>query len=197
VIRVRPDRHDCSQEATLVEKLHPTKSGVPARNLKEINMQLETTRFGVVEVDENSTIEVPSGVPGFADMRRVTLLGAGAMPGVPANGDQNAMFWMQDIDDGARAFLCIDPWMTFPDYDVDIDEKALQIQDENNVCVLALVTVDRTEGQTTMSANLRAPIVIDLGTRRAHQLILSDKTWPLDATFATTAVADATLLPVG
>jgi flagellar assembly factor FliW len=165
--------------------------------LKEINMQLETTRFGIVEVDENSTIDVPSGVPGFSEMRRVTLLGAGAMPGVPANGDQNAMFWMQDIDDGARAFLCIDPWMTFPDYDVEIDEKALQIQDENNVCVLALVTVDRTEGKTTMSANLRAPIVIDLGTRRAHQLILSDKAWPLDATFATTAPADATLLPVG
>ncbi|HEX4982355.1 MAG TPA: flagellar assembly protein FliW [Ilumatobacteraceae bacterium] len=159
-------------------------------------MQLETTRFGVVEVDEMSTIDVPSGVPGFADMRRVTLLGAGAMPGVPATTDQNSMFWMQDVDDGARAFLCIDPWMTFPDYDVEIDEKALEIQDNNNVCVLALVTVNRTEGEATMSANLRAPIVIDLGTRRAHQLILSDKTWPLDATFATTAHADATQLSV-
>ena len=66
------------------------------------------------------------------------------------------------------------------------------------MCVLALVTVNRTEGQATMSANLRAPIVIDLSTRRAHQLILSDKTWPLDATFAATAPADAaTLLSVG
>ena len=36
-------------------------------------------------------------------MRRVTLLGAGALPGVPASGEQNSMFWMQDIDDGARA----------------------------------------------------------------------------------------------
>ena len=97
-------------------------------------MQLETTRFGVVEVDENSTIDVPSGVPGFSDMRRVTLLGAGAMPGVPAVDDQNSMFWMQDLDDGARAFLCIDPWMTFPDYDVEIDEKALEIKDDEQ-CV--------------------------------------------------------------
>jgi flagellar assembly factor FliW len=160
-------------------------------------MQLETTRFGVVEVDENSTIDIPSGVPGFAEMRRVTLLGAGAMPGVPAVDDSNSMFWMQDLDDGALAFLCIDPWMTFPDYDVEIDEKALSIKDESDVCVLALVTVNRTEGLATMSANLRAPIVIDLGTRRAHQLILNDKTWPVDATFATTAPADATLLAVG
>ena len=90
-------------------------------------MQLETTRFGVVEVDDKSTIDIPSGVPGFSDMRRVALLGAGAMPGVPAVDDQNSMFWMQDLDDGARAFLCIDPWMTFPDYDVEIDEKALEI----------------------------------------------------------------------
>ena len=161
-------------------------------------MQLETTRFGVVEVDDMSTIDIPSGVPGFTDMRRVALLGAGAMPGVPAVDEQNSMFWMQDLDDGARAFLCIDPWMTFPDYDVEIDEKALEIKDDSNVCVLALVTVNRTEGQSTMSANLRAPIVIDLSTRRAHQLILSDKTWPLDATFATTAPAEAaTLLSVG
>ena len=87
------------------------------------------------------------------------------MPGVPATTDQNSMFWMQDVDDGARVFLCIDPWMTFPDYDVEIDEKALEIKDNNNVCVLALVTVNRTEGEATMSANLRAPIVIDLGTR--------------------------------
>jgi flagellar assembly factor FliW len=149
-------------------------------------MQLDTTRFGVIEIDDASTIDVPAGVPGFGTLRRVALLGAGSVPGHPEITDEHAMYWMQDLDDASLAFLCIDPWIPFPDYDVEIDEEALGIGVDTDVCVLAFVTVRRGDGRATMSANLRAPIVVDLARRRAHQVILCDQTWPVDAAFAVT-----------
>ena len=163
-------------------------------------MQIETRRFrNPRRSTTDAAFDVSSGIPGFPEMRHVALLGAGTMPGVHEPTSDQTLHVL-DAGPGRRrlAFLCIVPWMAFPDYDIEIDEKALDIKDESNICVLALVTVNRTEGQATMSANLRAPIVVDLRTRRAHQLILSDKTWPLGATFATTApAASATLLSVG
>ncbi|MGH9134085.1 MAG: flagellar assembly protein FliW, partial [Ilumatobacteraceae bacterium] len=111
-------------------------------------MQLDTTRFGVVEVDDTSIIDVPSGVPGFPALRRVTLLGAGSIPGHAAVVDQHSMFWIQDVDDGSLAFLCIDPWIPFPRYDLEIDDVALGIEgDGADVCVLVLVTVRRGDGK--------------------------------------------------
>lgn len=149
-------------------------------------MQIETRRFGHIEVDSTDTYEVPNGIPGFPSMRTVVLLAAGDAPGA-GSGDTSeghSLFWMQDMHDGDLAFLCVVPWSVFPDYDIDVDERTLGIADPADIRVLALVTTRREDGAAHMTANLRAPLVVDAGRRRLQQVILSDSRWPIRAPFA-------------
>jgi flagellar assembly factor FliW len=150
-------------------------------------MDIQTRRFGPITVADEDQLSVPEGIPGFRTMRRVVLMGAGA---VPTEGDvptDHTMFWMQDLDNGDLAFLCIIPWGPFPGYDLEIDEAELAIEDETDVRVLNLVTVQRADGVAHLTANLRAPLVVDVRRRVLHQVILSDSRWAVNAPFAQTA----------
>jgi flagellar assembly factor FliW len=147
-------------------------------------MQLETRRFGVIEVDPNDEVVVPTGIPGFPDLRRVVLLGVGTAPGQEAPADEFSLYWMQDLDDGDLAFLCVVPWPVFPEYDIDIDDQALGIAEDGDVAVLVLVTTRREDGAAHMTANLRAPLVVDMRRRVMQQVILTDSKWPIRAPFA-------------
>jgi flagellar assembly factor FliW len=147
-------------------------------------MQIETRRFGTLEVDEESTFALTAGIPGFPDMRHVALLGAGTVPGQDRDGGEpaeHAMYWMQDVDDGDLAFLCIVPWVAFPEYDIEFDERALGISDDADIRVLSLVTTHREDGAAHLTANLRAPLVVDTRSRRMQQVILPDSRWPIRA----------------
>jgi flagellar assembly factor FliW len=144
-------------------------------------MQFETRRFGTIAVDDAEVYAVPTGIPGFPELRRVVLLGAGPAPGVNPS-DESSLYWMQDLDDGDLAFMCLVPWEVFPDYEIDIDEKSLGIA-EADVRILSLVTVHRTADTPHLTANLRAPLVVDVGRRRVQQVILSDSRWPIRAPF--------------
>lgn len=143
-------------------------------------MLLETTRFGVVEIDDSEVFTVPGGIPGFPDLSRVTLFGAGAVPGF-APEDEHSLFWLQDLDNAALAFMCVVPWVAFPEYDFEVDEQELGIEDPEDVRILTLVSVRREDGAANMTTNLRAPLVIDARNQRLHQVILSDSRWPIRA----------------
>lgn len=149
-------------------------------------MQLITERFGPVEIDPAEIWEVPEGIPGFPALRRVVLLGAGTVPGQAVPEEQHSMFWLQDVDHPATAFLCIQPWTVFPDYDFEFDAVSLGIEHPDDVSVLTLVTVVRGEGAMTMTTNLRAPLVVDTERRQMHQVILTDQRWAVREPFATT-----------
>lgn len=154
-------------------------------------MKVDTTRFGVIDIDEETLLTFADGLPGFPGRHRMALLGSGQVPGQPDVAlDHQTMYWLQDADDGALAFLCIVPWAVFPDYDVDLDVESLGVSDEREVCVLAIVTVRREDGAMLMSANLRAPVVVNTTTRAARQVILTTSRWPVIATFATSGVKE-------
>lgn len=150
-------------------------------------MQLMTERFGPVEIDPAEIWEVPEGIPGFPALRRVVLLGAGTVPGQAVPEEHHSMFWLQDVDDPHTAFLCIQPWTVFPDYDFEFDAVSLSIAHPDEVSVLTLVTVVRGDGSMTMTTNLRAPLVVDAERRRMYQVILTDQRWAVREPFATTS----------
>ena len=140
--------------------------------MESVTMQIDTRRFGTITVADNEQFEVPDGIPGFRSMRRVVLFAA---PQV--DPDDQAMFWIQDLDNGELAFLCIVPWDVFPNYDVEIDEEEYEIERDSDVRILNLVSVRRNGENTLLTANLRAPLVIDVRRRRMHQVILTDGRW--------------------
>ena len=145
-------------------------------------MKLETTRFGTLELDEQTIITFTQPIIGFQDYRRFVIL-----PG-PAGGD---LKWLQCTDEGGLAFIVMDPRLVLPDYAVSLKksellELAVASPDELEVYTLVVVPMDRTQIRT----NLRAPILLNPKLRLAKQAILDQSDYPVQY-FLAQATEDA------
>ena len=147
-------------------------------------MQIETSRFGEIEIADDEVITFPDGLPGFAGMHKMALIGGGTLPGVESDADHHMLYWIQDTVDPDLAFLTLVPWGVYPDYDIDIDPADVEGADPDDLCVLSIVTVRREDGGVRMTSNLLAPVVINTVTQTGRQLILSDASWPVHAPLA-------------
>lgn len=130
-------------------------------------MNVETTRFGVVDVDENRIITFPSGLLGFTNFTKYVLL---------QPDEDGAFFWLQSLDAPELAFVVTDPSLWIKDYQVPIrreqmDELALDKLESAQVFVI-LNKHDRS-----LTANLQGPLVVNVVSREAMQLVLADKRW--------------------
>lgn len=126
-------------------------------------IQLTSTRFGELEVDESDIITFPVGVPGFEERRNWILVG----------DEDNAIMWMQSTDDGVLALPVTTPDAIRPDYNAQIPREALvpigEVS-ESEVAILIVVTIP-PDKPWEMTANLKAPIVVNRASRLAMQAI--------------------------
>jgi flagellar assembly factor FliW len=108
---------------------------------------------------------------GFEDLRDFVLL----------TGETDAPFWwLQSIQEPAVAFVVTDPYFVKPDYKPLIsrdDCDFLDIAKEEDIALLAIITIRTNPKQIT--ANLKAPILINAATRKANQIILDDPEAPI------------------
>ncbi|MBE3598858.1 MAG: flagellar assembly protein FliW [Limnochordaceae bacterium] len=132
-------------------------------------MELNTTRFGVIEVDPARIITFPRGFIGFPSWRRFVLLPHGT------GGD--SPFWvLQSAEDPDLAFVVVDPRHVYPGYVARVPASHLAeigidgLNDVDRAVVLALVTL--RPGTREATANLKAPLVINPSTRQGLQVIL-------------------------
>ena len=130
-------------------------------------MLLESERLGVIEVDESSFIERPSGWLGFEQTRRFALVQA---------DEVGAYSWLHSVEDPGLAFLTVVPSFFFPDYEPDVpddDVEALDLTDPDDAQVLCLVTIAGDD----VTANLLGPVVLNVANRTARQVVLADQGW--------------------
>ncbi len=147
-------------------------------------MQIETTRFGTIDVPDDEVVTFDDGLPGFPDARRMVLLGAGDLGGVESTPASHSLYWLQDTHEPDLAFLTTVPWAAYPDYDIEIDPDDVDGAGPDDLCVLSIVTVRRGDGGVKLTSNLLAPVVIDTRTRSGRQVILADADWPVQAPLA-------------
>lgn len=151
----------------LISVLHHHAKGT------DIFMELQTTRFGALTLDDHRLVEFEGGIPGFPEFVRVALIE------VESNPD---FYWLQSADDGDAAFLAVVPWSFFTEFELvlsDDDQTAIELDDAVDAFVCCLVSGDATTGDFT--ANLRAPIVVNVRANRAKQVILPDEALSLQA----------------
>ena len=78
-------------------------------------------------------------------------------------------------EDSNVGFISISPFDIKKDYEIDLDDqfiKELDIKNEKDVLVLCLITIGKSLKDST--ANLKAPIIINIKNNRGKQLILQD-----------------------
>jgi len=131
-------------------------------------MEIETTRFGVIQYREEDVLTFADGLLGFANSKRYIIIDVGS---------STAFKWMQSLDQPELAFIVIRPDCFRADYDPDIahaDREALKIDSQDEVACFAIVSVPRSDPQR-MTANLRGPLVINLSKRIGRQVVLTDE----------------------
>src|SRR3954466_14478986 len=80
-------------------------------------MEIESTRFGRLSVDDERVISFPKGLLGFPDHRRFALI---------QTGEENYFFWLQSVDEPNLAFVVTDPTIFFKGYEVPLREETRQ-----------------------------------------------------------------------
>ncbi|MBO7747231.1 flagellar assembly protein FliW [Paenibacillus sp. MWE-103] len=126
-------------------------------------MILQTTRFGQIEIEDHQWIVFPSGIPGFPQHKRYTLVSI----------EDSPFYVLQSVEEGSLSFIVTSPFDFFPDYEFELESNMLHELGQpspEQVRVLNIVTVkDKLEEAT---ANLAAPIVWNTANRQAAQVIL-------------------------
>jgi flagellar assembly factor FliW len=129
-----------------------------------LSTTVELPRFGEIEFAEADVMLFPWGLPGFADHTRWLILSLDTQP---------SYVWLQSLDDPKIAIPAADPWMVFETYDPQLPAYAfssLEIAQAGDFTLLCVVVVK--PGAQEMTMNLMAPIVVNLRTRRARQVVL-------------------------
>ena len=89
-------------------------------------------------------------------------------------------FWLQGVDDPNLAFVVTDPFSKICDYHIDVDVDKiteLQVKDTERVLTLAIVTIP--ENIRNMTANLKAPLLINMRNKLGKQIIMKNDTFPV------------------
>jgi flagellar assembly factor FliW len=137
-------------------------------------MEVRTTRFGVLEtvaVADEALLVFPHGLPGFEHHVHFALLEE--PPYLP-------FCWLQSLHDPDVAFLLLDPFLLRPDYDFELspaDVTLLQLDEHTLPRVFCILVVPRDIWQ--MTANLKAPVVVNPRRGLGKQVILPDDRYPL------------------
>lgn len=130
-------------------------------------MQITTKNFGVIKYNIEDILRFEEGIPGFEGLHSFILLND--------NSKDTPFRWLQALDDTDIAFVVIDPRIFKPDYSIDISEdviKALKIEDISHLLIYVIVVIpDEIE---KMTANLKAPIIINAKNNKAMQVVLDD-----------------------
>ncbi len=139
-------------------------------------MKISTSRFGTIELDSSRVVEMKGPILGFEHLRTFALI---------QHDNRSPFWWLQSAEDGAVAFVVVDPFMVRSDYEPVIgnaDIRLLEISSPADVLVLAIVTIRKEPFAATV--NLRAPLIIHAAKRIAKQIVLENDIYPVQYALA-------------
>jgi flagellar assembly factor FliW len=135
-------------------------------------MKFKTPRWGEIEVSDDKVLSFATGLAGFPDCSRFIVMD---------HDRQTPLKWLQGIDRPELAFLIVEPEQILAKYEVEVPEQILKNLgwgDDIRPADVAVFVI-LTAGEDTLTANLRAPIIVNIANRKAFQLILDDADIPL------------------
>ena len=136
-------------------------------------MLVKTKFFGEVDLPEEKIITLDRGLIGLADYKRYTIL-------YDCEKEDANICWFQSVEEPGLAFPVIDPLIVKEDYNPVVEDELLkelgEITEENIVILLPL-TVPQDAVQ--MTANLKAPVIINADTRKGAQVVVENEEYEI------------------
>jgi len=129
-------------------------------------LKVKTTRFGELELNPSDIITFHEGLLGFDKLTRYFIVDP---------GDSTLILWLQSVEDEKIAFPIIEPKIFKPDYIAKLlpaDLNGLELENLNSAKLYSILTIPANVVE--MSANLKAPIVVNNAKKVAKQIVLAD-----------------------
>ena len=129
-------------------------------------MKIKTTRFGELEVNQTDIVTFTEGLLGFESLKKYFVVDP---------GDSTLILWLQSTEDEKVAFPIIEPKIFKPDYIAKLlpaDLNGLELESLQTAKLYSILTIPANV--TEMSANLKAPIVINSSKKVGKQIVLQD-----------------------
>lgn len=117
------------------------------------------------------------------------LFFACGLPGLPPEltrfelfslAPDSPFFFLQSLEDENVGFILVNPFFFFPNYEFELPEEeatALGLASPEGVAVFCIVNPSR--GWKYATVNLLAPVVVNVATGEARQVVLSDPRYGL------------------
>ena len=131
-------------------------------------MKVDTKLFGEIEIDEEKVITFEGGIVGFPDLKKFAL-----MHDEDNEEGRQGLSFMVSLDEPAFAMPVVDPLVIRTDYNPSVDDELLKVIGDGDE-LLVLVTITVPSDLKKMSINLKAPLVVNVETKKAVQVILED-----------------------
>lgn len=136
-------------------------------------MKFRTTRFGEIEYPEEVVITFPDGVLGYPEDHPYILL--------EHDAEGSPFKWLQSLSNPDLAFIVIEPAQVNPDYAIKLDVDTVRIigtEHPEECAMMSIVNVPKGRPHG-MTANLKAPLVVNAETRRGRQVVLSTQAYAI------------------
>ena len=132
-------------------------------------MKINTKYHGEMELKEEDILHFEKGIPGFPSQTKFVQ--------IPLTED--GLFQvLQSITDADIGFIITDPFFFKKDYDFVLEDgvvESLEIQRTEEVKVSVIITPQEPFNEST--ANLQAPVIINISNNKARQVILTNTTY--------------------
>ena len=130
-------------------------------------MEVQNTRFGTLNVDEEELITLDGGLMGFPKSLRYIMF---------PYSDDSSFFWLQSIEEPEIAFIVINPFDFFNDlvFEVsDDDAQSINLERGEDVEIFTLVTIPDGAPEE-MRTNLAGPVVVNVANRQGRQILVKE-----------------------
>lgn len=161
---------ETSTAATAKERHMAGQPALPADD-KPVTIE---TRFGPLEFGASNSLFMPVGPLGFGDCRRFGLTD---LP-KPAS---SRFKLLQSLDNHELGFIVTQLDLDDPRANrSDLEDAALSVGISLDAALFLLIVTIRSINQTTsVTANLRAPVVVDRKRMIARQVVMANSSYPI------------------
>ncbi len=133
-------------------------------------MEIQSSLLGKQQIDPESIIHFPLGIPGFEDQKRFKLF---------HQEGNTALFWLQSIDDPDLTFAVTAPATFNINYNfslTDEETELLKLDDQSEIVLLVLLHTDNetnAETKPTVKGSIRTPLIINADERVGFQKVFT------------------------
>jgi len=137
-------------------------------------MEIISKLFGKIEYTEENIIHFEEGLIGISDKKKFILI---------EKDDFKPFSYLQSVDEGAFVLVVINPILVTKEYKFQIFKDDLNViglteGDTESFSLLAVVIMSNRIENVTV--NLKAPIIINIITKQAKQVILQNDDYSVE-----------------